>query len=382
MKTFLAETILESELNSDTNFQNDSLQFLNPNTSIPNAVKHFPKTRYYGSKRRLLGWIYSKLKNLKFETVLDAFGGTASVSQLFCAMQKKVYYHDAFNFNFDVATTLLSPDVALTKTELIKCLSDIKPLNSLISLDFKGVFYTDDENAWLDGFMTEINSSDLSNQVSSLLRYLVYQACLKKRPFNLFHRANLNLRTNRNVKRSFGNSTTWENSFVNHMIQTYDELLYSRTQIYPEATVLPANNAIEIPNGFDLVYLDPPYVSLDRQNNSDDYWKKYHFLEGLSSYKNWEEKIDPKSIIRMMPTPQHFLVWSRNATFKEALFDLISLHSSSIVILSYVKNAYPSENDIREYFESLFSEVYIHSIEHSHALSNSPKIELLYIGLP
>ena len=58
----------------------------------------------------------------------------------------------------------------------------------------------------------------------ALFRYLIYQACLKKRPFNLFHRANLRLRTNRRVKRSFGNAVTWERSFAEHALQAYDEL--------------------------------------------------------------------------------------------------------------------------------------------------------------
>jgi len=43
------------------------------------AISKFPKTRYYGSKRRLLSWIYHAVKDLPFNTVLDGFGGAASV---------------------------------------------------------------------------------------------------------------------------------------------------------------------------------------------------------------------------------------------------------------------------------------------------------------
>ncbi len=53
-----------------------------PDDIVP-FLSSFPKTRYYGSKRRLLDWIYHALKDLPFNSVLDGFGGTASVSLLF-----------------------------------------------------------------------------------------------------------------------------------------------------------------------------------------------------------------------------------------------------------------------------------------------------------
>ena len=349
---------------------------------VPAQIKQIPATRYYGSKRRLLGWLYSKLNNLEFETVLDPFGGTACVSQMFRAMQKKVTYHDAFCFNFDVATTVLADTVALSTDNLVKRLSAVKPTEGLISRHFNDIFYTEEENAWLDGFMAEISNSSRSENETALLLYLLYQACLKKRPFNLFHRANLGLRTNLNVERSFGNLVTWEKPFSDHMIMAHDELLASRMANAPNTTILPAQNAADIASGYDLVYLDPPYVNPQEQHNSDNYWRKYHFLEGLSSYDTWEKKIDLTSRIRLMPAPEYFAAWSSKRTFKDALFDLVRFHSSSIVVLSYVACAYPSESDIKKFFDSLFLEVSIHSIEHTHALSQSKKRELLYIGWP
>lgn len=50
---------------------------------VREIIRTFPATRYYGSKRKLLDWIYSGVSGLSFETVLDAFGGTGSVSLLF-----------------------------------------------------------------------------------------------------------------------------------------------------------------------------------------------------------------------------------------------------------------------------------------------------------
>ena len=40
----------------------------------------YPSTRYSGSKRRLLDWIWENTSELKFSNMLDVFGVTASVS--------------------------------------------------------------------------------------------------------------------------------------------------------------------------------------------------------------------------------------------------------------------------------------------------------------
>ena len=45
--------------------------------------------------------------------------------------------------------------------------------------------------------------------------------------------------------------------------------------------------------GFDLVYLDPPYISSN--GVVVNYRDFYHFLEGICNYDNWEEMIDFES---------------------------------------------------------------------------------------
>src|ERR1700726_3812663 len=61
---------------------------------VSESIKKVPSTRYYGSKRRLLPWIYKSVRELQFESALDIFGGSASVSLLFLLMRKSVTYHD------------------------------------------------------------------------------------------------------------------------------------------------------------------------------------------------------------------------------------------------------------------------------------------------
>ena len=50
---------------------------------IPKEIGNIPSTRYQGSKRKILPWIYDCIKDVEFNTVLDAFGGSGMVSCLF-----------------------------------------------------------------------------------------------------------------------------------------------------------------------------------------------------------------------------------------------------------------------------------------------------------
>lgn len=345
------------------------------------AIDALPSTRFYGSKRKLLPWIYSNVAHLKFNTALDLFGGSASVPLLFKIMQKSVVYHDGFRFNEDVGRTLLAKEIPMSRPDLVLFLNRVVPRSGLISKIFEGIFYTNEENRWLDGFFSLLCDERLSSERTSLLRYLVYQACLRKRPFNLFHRANLGLRTNGVVKRSFGNLATWERSFDLHILQAYDELPHdSPTQA--DCMVLSSQNVEYIPTGYDLVYIDPPYVNSSEQRNWDNYWRRYHFLEGLARYEEWEQFIDLQSNIRLLAQPGWIAQWSRRCTFAERLFALIEKHRHSIVVLSYVSDAHPRDGEIKSFFELRFLNTTIDTRIHTHALSQSTKRELLFTGWP
>ncbi|MBX4914789.1 DNA adenine methylase [Rhizobium bangladeshense] len=364
---------------SSTTLSTPQLYAIEP---VASSISTFPTTRYYGSKRKLLPWVFDSVRLLEFDTVLDAFGGTGSVSQLFRAMRKRVFYHDAFHFNTHVARTLLTEDATINVERLNAILDAVRPIKGTIAQNFENIFFLPSEDEWIDGFATLIGEMTISDADQSLLLYLLYQSCLKKRPFNLFHRPNLAIRTASGVNRSFGNATTWERSFREHMLQGLAELLTYRRDRLPPATVLPAGDVSLLEPGYDLVYLDPPYVAADERRNRDNYWRRYHFLEGLSKYPEWSNLIEPGSNIGMMPEPTHFTDWSRKKHFKEKLFDLIDRNKNSTVVLSYVKAAYPDDASIREFFESRFANVTVHSTEHSHALSGSKRRELLYIGVP
>lgn len=341
------------------------------------AIAKFPKTRYYGSKRRLLSWIYHAVKDLPFNTVLDGFGGTASVSLLFKAMGKQVYYHDALLCNTISAEVLLADEFPFSDlNDAYHFIENIKPQYGFIAKTFPGMYYTDEENEWLDGMAKAIHAIENPLQRSAYF-YCLFQACLKKRPFNLFHRANLNLRLNKEVNRSFGNLATWERAFSSLMKECINDLI-NLNKYKTKSIILEPGDVTRLSTGYDLVYFDPPYVA--KAKTGDDYLRRYHFLEGLSVYNNWKTNINNEALNKTFLPIDHLINWQSKKVFRELLYDTIEKHKRSIVVLSYISNAYPEEKDISAFFSSTFRHSYVLKKEICHALAKEKKEELIFIG--
>ena len=66
-----------------------------------------PTTRYQGSKAKLIDWIWEKIKNLDFSTVLDAFGGTGVVGYYLKQKEKQVFYNDYLKSNYWIGVALI-----------------------------------------------------------------------------------------------------------------------------------------------------------------------------------------------------------------------------------------------------------------------------------
>lgn len=147
---------------------------------------------------------------------------------------------------------------------------------------FKDIYYTDEENQWLD--IVVQNIAGLENPYKKALAYnALFQACLVKRPFNLFHRRNLYLRFAK-VPRSFGNKTTWDKPFpehFSHFLFEVNGLVFNNGRENKALNL----DVSEVEGSFDLVYIDPPYTS--EAGVTVDYLQFYHFLEGLSQYDEW-----------------------------------------------------------------------------------------------
>ena len=207
----------------------------------------------------------------------------------------------------------------------------------------------------------------------------LFQACLAKRPFNLFHRANLNIRL-ASVERSFGNKTTWEHPFYelfNRYIVEYNRAIFSNDQ---ENSVVGGYDALSAPNGVDLVYLDPPYFSKSASRGTN-YLIFYHFLEGLSDYDNWPIKIGPSNgRVKRIPDTEEISHFTCKSKILSSFNKLLEHFQDNIIVLSYQSDGIPSRDEINDLLVSFKKEVKVFSRPHRYVLSSHLKEELLFIA--
>lgn len=341
----------------------------------------YPSTRYSGSKRQLLEWVWENIRDLPFKSVLDVFGGTGSVSLMFKRYGKKVLYNDVLRFNQIIATALIeNHSVTVSDDDLSRALSfKRRGYPNFIRKTFKGTFYLDQENAWLDKAIA--NFSEVKDRYKrALLFSSLFQAALAKRPFNLFHRANLCIRTN-NVKRTFGNKTTWEHPFedlVRRYVQEYNKAVFNNGK---KNKVIGGYDAAHCPNGVDLVYLDPPYFSASADHGTN-YLTFYHFLEGIADYAHWSGRIclSNGKTKRIGDTPEIYR-WTRKSEIHRSFENLIEQFQDNIIVLSYRSDGIPSNQEILSILKKSKKRVKVFSKPHRYVLSSKSKDELLFIAM-
>lgn len=339
---------------------------------------YFPKTRYCGSKRRLIGWLHQKFNCHQFNTALDVFGGTGTVSLLLLQMGKEVSFHDGFVFNEISARALMGPQAGgMQREDFISTIDSISAFDGFISKTFKGLYYKHQENRWLDGLQKALDSKPREHL--DVILYCAFQACLQKRPYNMFHRANLSLRTRKNVARSFGNFRTWDRPFEELMTRAYDEL-QKLNQVLPRAAkIIAPTPLMDLPVDFDFVYIDPPYL---RKKKNESYLHRYHFLEGMARHEEWPGLIDPYSKIKAFKEPYLLGGWEDNERIFENLSQLVSKFRKSTVAMSYMTDGVPEIKSIKKIFQSFFPKVTTHKKPYGYALSSRSVDEVLIIGEP
>jgi adenine-specific DNA-methyltransferase len=344
---------------------------------MPNFTKtiNFPSTRYQGSKRKILHWLHENFRQLEFETVLDACGGTASVSYLFKKMGKSVTYNDVLKFNHLIGKALIenhNTRISADDIEFVLNFDEIKRSSGFIKNTFKDFYYTEDENEWLDNIIVRINSLVGNDENETDIKramcfYALFQSSLRKRPFNLFHRKNLYIRTN-DVKRNFGNKTTWERQFSSEFRLFIKE---ANESIFDSNTNCKSINEsiFNVKNGdFDLVYFDVPYITENGTNETSDYLRCYHFLEGITNYDTWNEKIDYNSPNFRFKKSEEINPFSKQNIYN-SLDLLFKNFQDSILVFSYKVGGVPSVDDIKELMEKYKNNVEIKEKHYIYALN-------------
>lgn len=341
----------------------------------------FPSTRYQGSKRKIVDWIWEHLSKLDFDSLLDAFAGTGAISHKAKQMNKRVVYNDYLKFNHQIGLSIIeNSSEQLTDEETNFLLQAHDNLNypDFIQNEFEGLYFTDEENAWLDRM--QVNIGQLDNKYKRAIAYSALgQSCLAKRPYNLFHRANLYMRTE-DVERSFGNKTTWEKPFETHFKKNVEEF---NDAVFDNGEKNEAYNRDILewkPPETDLVYLDPPYYDRTKQNGATDYQFYYHFLEGFMQYDDWPNMIDDSVKTKRLehdPSP-----WTDPDRIYDAFNQIFDVFSDRIIVLSYNSAGLPTPEELKDMLEERKENVVAEAKEHQYALSTHEDSadELLFLA--
>jgi adenine-specific DNA-methyltransferase len=345
------------------------------------VLPRFPSTRYQGSKRKILGPLASALENIPFDSALDLYSGSGVVTLLLRHMKKHVDANDFQRYNCNTAHLFLQiEDADIRNTPYRNDLADLlnnKPATAreCVANNYHGIFFTDKENAEIDRFCQ--NVKHLDEQRQRLYIHAVGQALMKKRPYNLFHRANLNMRQ-KDVPRSFGNAVTWETSIFDHAVKAIAEL-----QLFPFFQSAPGGAAFcqntcdlsPLPTHHDLVYLDPPY--LNSKGSGVDYSDFYGFLDGLCDYDLFDQG---DASYPHKPIGKKTSDWQHPEKALQQLVDIGKHWSSSILFMSYRSDGCISAEKITEAMSTGGRRTEVHSCgEYKYALSRTSTNEELFL---
>ncbi len=341
------------------------------------TVAQFPSTRYQGSKQKFVDWIWDCIKDIPFHSALDAFGGTGSVSFRLKEEGKQVTYNDILPFNHIIGKALIeNKSTRLDNYEidaLFRKIDNVK-YPDFIERTFKEIYFTDEENCWLDIVSTNIRFMD--NPYKQAIAYFaLFQSCIIKRPYNLFHRKNLYVRL-QEVKRSFGNKKTWDTPFETHFRKFVNE---ANNAVFDNGKTCSSINLniFDVKSEYDFVYIDTPYL-----NNSGigiDYADFYHFLNGLVDYDNWDNHIDYKS--RNLRLYRQYNVWNDASSIHQAFEQLFTQFRHSVLAISYRSNGIPTIDELVRILENLGKTVKVYlSKEIKYVLSSKQSNEALIVA--
>jgi len=295
-----------------------------------------------GSKQRLLPWMHEVLSEFRFQTVLDGFSGSGCVSYMLKVMGKQVTANDFLTFCRTIAhATVENSVIRIVPGDLDLVLQKDRHAPRFIQKTFEGIFFTPDDLRFLDRISWNVKK--LPDPFSrSLVMAALIRSCVKRQPRGVFTVAG-DPQKYKDGRRDVMLSI--EEHF-GEQIEVYNRTVFDNGR---ENRVL-QESIFEVPriaHGFDLVYLDPPYVP-----RADDncYIKRYHFLEGLACYWQGQEILASSKVkkIRKKYTP-----FSYRSDALSAFEQLFLSFRRSILVLSYSSNGFPD----LEYLVTLMKKV-------------------------
>lgn len=323
--------------------------------AIPEQARMFPKTRFMGSKYKLLPHLHQVVQGIEFETAIDAFSGSGVVSYLFKTLGKRVIANDHMHMSTAFARALIANNsVRLSDTQIERILQKAPNNDKFVQKTFKGLYFSDADNRVIDDIRFNIgtlrNSEARSIALASLIR-----ACMKRRPRGVFTyvgdryddgRQDLRLTIKEHFELAVQqvNSAVFDNGKRNE----------ARNADVMSLRVLKRS----------LVYLDPPYFTPKSDNQ---YVRRYHFVEGLA--RDWQG-IDIQQHTVTKKFKSYDTPFSTREGATAAFEKLFQRFKDSAILVSYSSNALPTLDEIVDLMSKYKSEVKVIPVNHRYSFGN------------
>jgi adenine-specific DNA methylase len=336
------------------------------------TLKHHKlySSRFQGSKRRIMPWLINAITSHvnPGEKILDAYTGSGLVTYALASRNYRMCASDQLLSSVMTVRALSGQSRDLETNELDSSLkyASEKSEGWEISENYKGIFFPQDELIWLERMSSFIRELPVDAQPRAF--WALFQSALAKRPYNLFHRANLEMRT-RSVPRSFGNKATWEKPFPLHFQKFLHEA--STHALNLDSVNVFHGDPLSISNSeFKLVYLDPPYIN--EKGQATPYVDYYGFLDLL---------IDPSIMQRVNMLKSNKPIepitggWKDGKTALQTIEKVLQKFEKSKIALSYRNDGQPKMTELVDLFENHRGKVSVYSTPLKYALSTKANAE-------
>lgn len=321
--------------------------------SETNRFSYFPGSRYMGSKNKIINEIWSILNDYQFNSFFDAFAGSNVVSYFMKCQGKSVITNDFLRISQIASKAIIENSSIVLSRDDIDFLLKNKNRSNFISSKFKGLYFSDEENNFLD--KVSFNIDLLKNEYKkSLAMSALVRSCMKKRPRGIFtfvgHRYDDG---RKDIK------TNLKEHFLNN-VDIFNSAVFDNKQ-----TCIAYNEFTENLNvGADLVYLDPPYYT---PNSDNDYVRRYHFVEGMArKWANLEIQEETKTK-KFKSFKSQFATKDKAYSAFEELF---SKYKDSIIAVSYSSNSLPTKEEMTQILKKYKDKVVVYEIKLTYSFGN------------
>lgn len=322
---------------------------------LPEQVSAYPPTRFMGSKSKLLSEIWSVASQFNVNTVVDLFSGSGIVGYMFKAQGKAVISNDYMAMSATFTKAMIENNsVVLSLDEAKGLLVAHKESDHFVASTFKDLYYTDEENDWID--MLRTNIATIKDQYKrAIAMTALIRACTKKRPRGIFTYTGQRYNDGRKDLLK-----TFEQQFL-EAVEAVNNAVFDNGQINRSKQ----GDAMDLKVGqADLVYIDPPYYSPLSDN---EYVRRYHFVEGLA--RDWKgveiQQHTQTKKFKSYPTP-----FSTRKGAADAFDHLFKKFANSILIVSYSSNSLPTQDEMVAIMAKYKQHVEVIPVDYKYSFGN------------